>query len=247
MVGLGTVINIAAILVGSTLGVWFGHRLPERTTRTVTDALGLVTFVIGGLNVVALVDPDYVAAVGKGITFVIVLLALLIGGVVGSLLRIQDRLESVGGWLQRRLSRDGAPASRARFVEGFVAASLIFGIGPLAVLGAISDGLRTGIDQLVLKSILDGFTSIAFASTLGWGVAASAISVGVWQGLFTVLAVLLGPLLPAAAVASVTATGGVLLLGVGLRLLQIRAVPVADLLPALLVAPLLTALVTAVS
>jgi hypothetical protein len=132
-------------------------------------------------------------------------------------------------------------------VEGFVAASLIFGIGPLAVLGAISDGLRTGIDQLVLKSILDGFTSIAFASTLGWGVAASAISVGVWQGLFTVLAVLLGPLLPAAAVASVTATGGVLLLGVGLRLLQIRAVPVADLLPALLVAPLLTALVTAVS
>jgi uncharacterized membrane protein YqgA involved in biofilm formation len=246
MVGLGTVINVVTILVGSTFGVWFGHRLPERTTRTVTDALGLVVLVIGGLNVVSLRDPDFVAAVGGGVTLIVVLLALLIGGIAGSLLRIEDRLESLGGWLQRRFVRDDAASSRARFVEGFVDASLVFCIGPLAVLGALSDGLGKGIDQLALKSVLDGFTSLAFAATLGWGVAASALSVGAWQGLLTVLAVLLGALLPAAVVASVTATGGVLLLGVGLRMLQVRAVPVGDLLPALLVAPVLTAVVTAI-
>jgi uncharacterized protein len=247
VVGLGTIINVVAILVGSTFGVWFGHRLPERTTRTVTDALGLVTLVIGGLNVVALRDADYVAAVGGGITLLIVLAALLVGGITGSLLRIEDRLESVGGWLQRRFVRDDAPASQARFVEGFVDASLLFCIGPLAVLGSLSDGLGNGIDQLALKSVLDGFAALAFAATLGWGVAASAISVGAWQGLLTILAVLVGSLLPAAVVASVTATGGVLLLGVGLRLLQIRAVPVGDLLPALLVAPVLTAIAMAIT
>lgn len=246
MVGSGTLLNVVTILVGAALGVWFGHRLPERTTRTVTDALGLVTLVIGGMNVVALRDADFVASVGSGVTLLIVLAALLVGGITGSLLRVEDRLESLGGWLQRRFVRDDAPASQARFVEGFVDASLLFCIGPLAVLGSLSDGLGKGIDQLALKSVLDGFAALAFASTLGWGVAASALSVGVWQGLLTILAMLLGSLLPAAVVASVTATGGVLLLGVGLRLLQVRAVPVGDLLPALVVAPVLTAIVMAV-
>jgi uncharacterized membrane protein YqgA involved in biofilm formation len=117
----------------------------------------------------------------------------------------------------------------------------------MAVLGSLSDGLGRGIDQLALKSVLDGFAALAFAATLGWGVAASAISVGVWQGLLTVLAVLLGSLLPDAVVSSVTATGGVLLLGVGLRLLQARAVPVGDLLPSLLVAPIITAVLMALT
>ena len=247
MVGLGTVVNVVAILVGSTLGVWFGHRLPERTTRTVTDTLGLVVLVIGGLNVVALKDPDYVAAVGGGFTLLIVLGALLIGGITGSLLRIEDRLASIGGWLQNRFVPDDAPSSQARFIEGFLDASLLFCIGPLAVLGALSDGLGRGIDQLVLKSVLDGFAALAFAATLGWGVAASALSVGVFQGLLTVLAVLLGALVPAAVVASITATGGVLLLGVGLRLLGVRSIAVADMLPALIVAPVLTAIVSALT
>ena len=246
MIGMGTVLNVVAILVGSALGVWFGHRLPERTARTVTDILGLVVLVLGGLNVLALQDQDFVVAVGDGFTLLIVLGALLVGGIAGSLLRIENRLEAVGGWLQARFVEDDASPSRARFVEGFVDASLVFCIGPLAILGALSDGLGHGIDQLALKATLDGFASLAFAATLGWGVAASAISVGIYQGLLTVLAVLLGSLMPAAAVASITATGGVLLLGVGLRLLQIRAVPVGDMLPALVVAPVLTALVIAV-
>ena len=122
----------------------------------------------------------------------------------------------------------------------------MFCIGPLAVLGSLSDGLGQGIDQLALKSTLDGFASLAFAASLGWGVAASAIAVGVWQGLLTVLGALLGAFMSAALIASLTATGGVLLLGVGLRLLNIRQVPVGDLLPALLMAPVITAIVIAV-
>jgi uncharacterized protein len=244
MRGLGTVINVIAILVGSSLGVLIGHRLPERTRLTVTDGLGLVVLVIGGINLLALADPDYRAAVGSGGTLLIVLGSILIGGIIGSLLRIEYRLERVGAWLQRRLTRDGEP--RARFIEGFVSASLVFCIGPLAILGSLSDGLGQGIEQLALKSALDGFASLAFAASLGWGVAASAISVAVFHGVVTVIGFFAGSVLPTALIASITATGGVLLLGVGLRLLNLRSVPVGDMLPALLIAPILTAIIGSV-
>lgn len=241
--GAGTALNVAAILVGSGVGVLIGGRFPERTRHTVTDALGLVVLVIGGLNLAALQDSAFVAAVSRGGTLLIVLGAVVLGGVVGSLLRLEARLEQVGGALQRRLSTGGGSEGRARFIEGFVSASLVFVVGPLAVLGALSDGLGRGIDQLALKATLDGFASLAFAASLGWGVAASALSVAIFQGMLTVIGVFLGGLLPASLIASVTATGGVLLLGVGLRLLQIRPIPVGDMLPALIVAPALTALV----
>ena len=241
--GAGTALNVATVLVGSGLGVALRGRLPERTRTTVTDALGLVTLVIGGLNVASgLGDLDYRRAVSSSGTLLVVLGALVVGGIIGSLMQVEDRLEQVGGALQRRLGR-GAGDGRARFIEGFVSASLLFCIGPLAILGSLSDGLGRGIDQLALKSTLDGFAAVAFAASLGWGVAASALSVLVVQGSLTLLGVLLGSVLPAALVAAVTATGGVLLLGVGFRLLAIKAVPVGDLLPALLAAPLLTALV----
>jgi uncharacterized protein len=239
--GTGTLLNMAAILVGSGLGVALRGRLPERTRSTVTDALGLVTLVIGGLNLAALADPDFSAAVGDGGTLLVVLGALLLGGITGSLLSLEARLEATGAWLQTRLSGGGSSEARARFVEGYVSASLVFVVGPLAVLGSLSDGLGRGIDELALKSVLDGFASLAFAASLGWGVAAAALSVGVVQGLLTLLGFLLGGLLPPALVAAITATGGVLLLGVGLRLLQLKAVPVGDLLPALVVAPVITA------
>ena len=247
MRGAGTLLNMAAILVGSGIGVALRGRLPERTRSTVTDALGLVTLVIGGLNLAALADVDFVAAVGNGGTLLVVLGALLVGGITGSLLRLEDRLESTGAWLQQRLGGKGSGGeARARFVEGYVSASLVFVIGPLAVLGSLSDGLGRGIDELALKSVLDGFASLAFAASLGWGVAASALSVGVVQGVLTLLGALLGDLLPPALVASITATGGVLLLGVGLRLLAVKLVPVGDLLPALVVAPVLTGALLAV-
>ncbi len=139
--GAGTVLNVAAILVGSGAGVLIGHRFPERTRHTVTDALGLVTLVIGGLNLVALHDAAFVRAVSAGGTLLVVLGALVLGGIAGSLLRLEQRLEQVGAALQRRLASGGSSETRARFVEGFVSASLVFVIGPLAVLGSLSDGL----------------------------------------------------------------------------------------------------------
>jgi len=243
MVGLGTLVNVVTILVGASLGVLLGNRLPARTNAVITDALGLVTIVLGGLNVIALNDKPLIAAVGSAAPLLIVLGSLLIGGVAGSLLGIERRLEGFGAWLQARFSKDSSDGGKARFIQGFVSSSLVFVIGPLAILGALSDGLGNGIDQLALKSTLDGFAALAFAASLGWGVAASALPVAIWQGGFTLAAVMLGSLMPDATVSAITATGGVLLLGVGIRLLGLKQISVADLLPALLVAPLLTTLV----
>jgi uncharacterized protein len=242
VIGLGTFINVLAILVGAAAGVSIGHRLPERTRITVTDGLGLITLIIGALNVVAITDVAFTDVVGSSWTLLVVLGAVVIGGVIGSLLRIEGRLESFAAWLQSRLSRDSSSQARERFIEGFVTSSLLFCIGPLAILGSLSDGLGDGIEQLSLKSSLDFFAALAFAATLGWGVAMSAIPVGIWQGFLTVMGVAAGAFLPDALIASITATGGVLLLGIGLRLLQIRQVAVGDFLPALVVAPLLTSL-----
>jgi uncharacterized membrane protein YqgA involved in biofilm formation len=239
---LGTLINILAILAGSTIGLLLGHRLPEKMSRTLTDAMGLVVLVIGALNLFSLQDKDFVAAVTASGTLLVVLGALLIGGIIGSLIGIDTKLTHFGTWLQLKTSGAGR-GDKEKFIEGFVNASLLFTIGPMAVLGALQDGLGQGIDVLALKSTLDGFTSIAFSATMGWGVAFSAIPVGLWQGLLYVLALTLGASLSQAVIAAITATGGILLLGTGLRVLQIRMVNVADLLPALAVAPLLVLLV----
>lgn len=243
--GIGTVINVGAVLVGSALGVALGDRLPQRTRAVVTDAIGLVVLLVAALSAAAVLDPGLRDAVGAGAPVLIVLGSVLIGGIVGSLLGLERRLGSFGEWLRTRLVKDADAAEAHQFVDGFVTASLVFCVGPLAILGALSDGLGTGIEQLVLKSVLDGFTAIAFAAALGWGVAASAIAVGVFQGFWTLVGLVAGGLLPESQIAAVTATGGVLLIGVALRMLRIRDIAVADLLPALLVAPLLTALVAA--
>jgi uncharacterized membrane protein YqgA involved in biofilm formation len=199
-----------------------------------------VVLVLGGLNVISLLDAEFVASVGPGIPLLIVIGAILIGGIIGSALKIEQRLEKFGTVLQKRFAGKGSKDSKEKFITGFVNASLVFTIGPLAILGAISDGLGQGIEQLATKSILDGFASLAFAASLGWGVALSAIPVGIWQGLLTVLAFAVGSVMSVPVVSALTATGGVLLLGVGLRLLQIRQVAVGNMLPALIVAPILT-------
>ena len=243
IIGLGTLINVVAIVVGTIIGVLVGNRLSEKTSRVVTDGLGLVVLVLGGLNVMSLLDEELVSAVGPGIPLLIVIGAILIGGIIGSALKIEQRLEQLGTSLQKRFAGKGSKDSKEKFITGFVNASLVFTIGPLAILGALSDGLGQGIEQLVTKSILDGFASLAFAASLGWGVALSAIPVGLWQGLITVLAFSIGAVVSAPLISALTATGGVLLLGVGLRLLQIRPVAVGNMLPALIVAPVITLIV----
>lgn len=248
--GIGTLVNVLAVLLGTVIGVLVGHRLRQRTRDVVTDALGLVTLLIAASAALAVTDPDLEAAVGSSAPMLIVLGSLLVGGIGGSVLGIEDRLERFGGWLQRRLSgrlpaEGSSGTDRQRFIEGFVTASLVFCVGPLTVLGSINDGLGNGADQLFLKSALDGFAAIAFAASLGWGVGASALAVLVVQGSLTVLGALMGDVLPAAHVAALTATGGLMLVGVAFRLLHVKQVPVGDLLPGLLVAPALVALVSA--
>lgn len=248
-IGLGTAINVTTVVVGALLGMAVGHRLPERTRAVVTDALGLVTLLVAGLSAVAVTDRALVEALGPGVPVLVVLGSLLVGGITGSLLRVEQRLQGLAGRIQTWVSRrsrqvDGADhASRERFVEGWLTASLVFCVGPLTILGTLSDGLGRGIDQLVLKSTLDGFAAIAFASSFGLGVLMAGLSVAVVQGGLTLVAVLLGSLLPDAHIAALTATGGLLLVGVAFRLLRVRDVPVGDLLPALVVAPVLTQLV----
>lgn len=244
--GIGTVVNVVTVLIGSTLGVLLGNRLPERTRDLVTDALGLVTLLIAGTSAMAVLDDELADLVGDSAPMLIVLGSLLIGGIAGSLLRLEARVESLGGWLQRRLAGDAGSVERHRFIEGFVVSSLVFCTGPLTILGSLNDGLGNGADQLFLKAALDGFAAIAFAASFGWGVAASALTIVVVQGGLTLLGVALGDVLPDAHLAAVTAVGGLLLVGVALRLLRVREIPVADLLPALFVAPILVQLASAV-
>jgi uncharacterized protein len=245
IVGTGTLVNVVTVLIGSGLGVLLGNRLPVRTRDLVTDGLGLVTLLIAATSAMAVLSPDLAAEVGDAAPMLIVLGAVLVGGIAGSLLGLERGVERFGAWVQRRLVGGTDSADRARFVEGFVVASLVFCTGPLTILGSLQDGLGDGAEQLLLKSALDGFAAIAFAAAFGWGVAASVITVVAVQGSLTLLGAALGDVLPEAHLAAVTATGGVLLVGVALRLLRIREIAVADLLPALLVAPLLTSLVVA--
>jgi len=243
--GLGTLLNVATIIVGSLIGMAVGHRLREQTRRVVTDSLGLITLLVAARSAMSVADPGLTAAVPSGAPTLIVLGSLLIGGALGSALRLEERLDGLGGalhgWTRRRGDGGAAGAGRERFIDGWLAASLLFGIGPLMVLGSLSDGLGRGIDQLVLKAVLDGFAALAFASTFGIGVLFSALTVLVLQGSLTLVGVLLGSFLPDAHVAALTATGGLMLVGIALRLLRIREdFPVAAMLPALVVAPLLT-------
>ena len=246
--GLGTLINVATVVVGSLLGMAVGHRLPDRTRSVVTDCLGLTTLLMAGLSAVSVTDRSFAAAVGNGAPVLIVLGSLLIGGIAR--IAAADRGAPRGprrgdpGPARPAARRWSAPRrpgrttdARERFIEGWLSASLLFCVGPLTILGSLSDGLGRGIDQLTLKSVLDGFAAIAFASSFGIGVLLSAGSVLVVQGLLTLLGVLLGSLLPDAHIAALTATGGLMLVGISLRLLRIKDVPVGDLLPALLVAP----------
>jgi len=239
-IGAGTVTNVATVAVGSCLGLLVGHRFPERTRALVTQILGLFTLVIAGSSVAAGLSPALTEEVGANAPLLVVLGSLLVGGIAGSLLRLEDRLDGAAERLRASVAT-GAQASA--FVEGAVTSTLIFCVGPLAILGSLSDGLGQGPQQLLVKAVMDGFASIAFASSFGVGVLASVIPLALYQGLLTVLGAVAGNFLSAGQVDALTATGGVILLGLGLRLAGITRLPVGDLLPALVLAPALTALV----
>jgi uncharacterized membrane protein YqgA involved in biofilm formation len=231
--GIGSIINIVAILLGAGIGVFIGSKMQERTRSLITDVLGLTVLLSAAGALVGLWSPTYISALPQGWTLLTILAALLLGGLVGSWAKLEDRLETFGEKLRVRFKADG----ESKFVEGFVSASLLFAIGPLSILGSISDGMSTGIDQLLLKSSLDFFAAMAFAATLGWGVAVSAIPVGLYQGFWTVIGIFVGSILMTYQVEAMTITGGVLLFCIGLKLLNIKTVAVGNLLPSLAFAP----------
>ena len=232
--GMGTVLNILTIVIGGALGVFIGAKISEKLRNLVTDVLGCVTIISAADALSAYWDVDLQKSMPKGWVILVLIFSLLIGALIGSALAIEERLEAVGEKLKKRFSKN----SSSNFVEGFVSASLIFAIGPLAILGSISDGMGTGIDQLVLKSTLDGFAALAFAASLGWGVALSALPVGIYQFAWTAIGLFLGAILTSYQVAAMTAVGGILLVGISLRLLRIKQIAVGNLLPALALAPL---------
>ena len=220
----GTLLNLLTVLAGGLVGTVLGDRLPPRLRENVVAGVGLFVAVMGVKFAIDTASLLYLLG------------AILIGGVVGS-------LAGIGAILQRRFAPPGGTSTIA---EAFVTASIVFCVGPLTFLGAIRNGLTGDPSLLVIKSVLDGFSAIAFAATLGWGVRLSLAVILIYQGGLAAGASLFASLLSEAQLREMNATGGLLLVGVGLKLLRLRDVQVADYLPAIVVAPLLVAVATAI-
>jgi uncharacterized membrane protein YqgA involved in biofilm formation len=223
--GAGTVINVVAVLVGAGIGTLVGARLPEGMRRAAMHAIGLVTLLVGIQSFLRFGNP------------LVPLVSVIFGLVFGELLGIDGQLKRFGAALERRFSEGGSPVSRA-----FVTTSLLFCVGPLTFLGSLQDGISGDYRLLALKSALDFVASLSFATVLGWGVLLSAGSVLVVQGALTLAGASFGAFMDKPMILAMASTGGVLLLGLGLGLLELKEVRVANMLPALIVAPLLVAL-----
>jgi uncharacterized protein len=257
----GTFLNAGVIMLGAGVGTLLGSRLSAGVRGTVTDTLGVFVLVLGASDALTTFGDELSATLGSAAVLVI-LGSLLLGGVVGETIDIEGWLHRLGAWLRDRvvgsdegpivtpngeptLARDTAEAShdpRRLFVEGFVVTSLIVCVGPLAILGALQDGLTDGFELLAVKSMLDGFAALAFASVLGVGVAFAALPLVMLQGGITLAASALQEVLSAPMVAGLTATGGFLVMAIGIRLLELRPIRVANLLPSLVLAPIVIGL-----
>jgi uncharacterized membrane protein YqgA involved in biofilm formation len=239
MRGIGTVTNVLTIVGGTLLGLIVGRYISERIRLTVEQAVGMTTLVLG------------IATAAKTDNIVFPLVSVVLGGIIGESFRIEDRFESLGNWVRRKvevksqsgwMSRTSLTTLHPRFVEGFVTATLLFSIGPMSILGSIDDGLGRGAQILIVKAALDGLVSVLFAATMGWGVAISAVIVGIYQGLMTLGASGLDAILTDRMVHEMSATGGIMILGIALRFMEVKPIRVGSLLPGLFVAPVLVAL-----
>ena len=235
----GTWLNLVTVLLGTLLGLGLRGRLPERMQSIIMQAVGILTLYIGFAMAESLTQGGVAALDGSFMLdgVVIGLLALVIGGLLGEWWRLEEGLNAVGDWLKRRFRGGG------RFTEGFVAASLLFCIGPMTLIGSINNGLLGDDRLLIIKSTLDGLSAIALASSFGIGVGFSLLIIAVYQGGVSLAAGLLQEILPDPAthpkVLLITGVGGLLIIGLGINLLNLQRIRVAALLPALLVAPLL--------
>jgi uncharacterized protein len=235
----GTLINAATVLVGTAVGTLLGDRLPDRIRETVMHSLGLVVLVVGVFDALEMFDGPLARFTDASV--VIVLGSVVVGGIIGELVGIEGWLNRVGEVLKKRFGR-----GQSRFTEGFVVASLVFCVGPLTILGSIDDGMRGDFQTLAIKATLDGFASVAFSSALGWGVGFSVITILLYQGALSLSASAVAGAFSPAIIGAITASGGILILAIGLRLLELREIRVANLLPAVVLAPVTVAIVQAI-
>lgn len=219
---LGTLVNMGAVLVGSTLGIVLHSRLPTRISDAAFHGIGLFTLLIG------------VTMAIKTQNFIIMIFSIVIGSVVGTLIDIDKYMERFGGFLMRKIK-----VGRGRFSEGFVTAFLLFCMGSMTILGAIEEGLGGLPNIYMAKSVLDGFSSIVLSATFGIGVLFSAIPLLIYQGGLTLLAGSIGAILSGTVVNEITAVGGLILLGLGIDILDIKKLKVINMLPSLLFAGLM--------
>jgi len=229
--GLGTALNTGTVLAGAAIGLSLGRVIPASLQRTIRAGLGLFVAVYGIQMTLRTRNP------------LILLISVLLGVVIGELLHLDDGVQALGRWAERRTRRDGEPG---RVSLAFVTTSLLFCVGPLTILGSFLDGTRGDVTVLAVKAVLDGFSSIVYAVTLGWGVILSAVSVLVVQGSLTLIAFLVHVGLSEPETAELTAAGGIIVLGIALGLLDLKVIKVANFLPALVVAPLLAGALQAV-
>lgn len=239
-VGAGTTINVIAIVAGTFLGLMVGKRFSEKTRELVTQAMGMITLIAAADALSKFWNPDFQESFARGVPILIILFSLAAGALIGSALGIEEWIENLGERLKDRYSRGSNP----RFVEGFLAASVLFAVGPMAILGSISDGMGEGIELLILKSTLDFFIAIAFTTSFGWGVGLSAIPVGLYQISWTAIGAFLGQILDANQVIALTVVGGTLLVGISLFAMGIKRIAIGNLLPALVIAPIAVALIS---
>ncbi|MCE5258028.1 MAG: DUF554 domain-containing protein [Chloroflexi bacterium] len=230
---IGTLINVGSVLVGGTLGTLLGSRLPERMRETVMNGLGLVTVLLG------------ISLALKTNEILIVMGSILIGSLLGEWWKIDRGLERLSEWLRRQVEKRAPAGSLGHFTEAFITASLVFCIGPMTLLGSIQDGLTGNYSLLAVKSLLDGFAALVFASSLGVGVLFSVFIILIYQGSVTLLAGFAQQILSSAMINEMTATGGIMIVAIGLMLLDIKKIRVANLLPSLAIAPLIVAILTA--
>lgn len=235
---IGTWINIATIIIGGVLGLIIGRRFPENIHQTVVIGLGLFTSLIG------------VQLFLETTNAIIVLGSILLGSILGELIHIERHLMNFGQWAENQFYRWTKPQddenddSKGLFAKGLITASLLFCIGPMTILGSIQDGISGDYQLLAIKSVLDGFASLAFASTMGIGVIFSVGVVFIYQGSLTLFASFFQQILTETMMAEMTATGGVLLLALAISsLLQIKKIRVGNLLPALIIAPIIAGIV----
>ena len=231
----GTIINVLAVLLGGLLGTFVGGRLPSRVQQTVIWALGLFTIALG----VKLTMQTQNALITLG--------SVLLGGLLGEWWNLDSLLHRLGVWLEARVAHSDSSEAGARFVKGFVSASLVFCVGPLAVLGSIQDGLTGNYQVLAVKSMLDGFAALAFSATLGIGVVFSAFAILLYQGGLSLLAAQAQAWLTTPMITEMTAVGGLLVMAIGIGpVLELKPIRVANYLPALVIAPAMVAVLHAV-